>query len=84
VIKLVILALFGYLGWKAWRVLRGSGPERRAEVRGPERRLVHDPQCNTYVPEQTAERLRVKGKVVYFCSPECRQAYLKKTEGESA
>lgn len=87
-IKLAILALFGYLGWRAWRRLTGRGAGQGAVRRGPggsgESRLVFDPQCRTYVPEEGAERISVRGQMVYFCSPECRQAYLEKTERDKA
>jgi YHS domain-containing protein len=43
---------------------------------------VRDPECNTYVPEHSAERITCGGQMVYFCSPECREAYLKRTRRE--
>jgi len=83
VIKLAIIALFVYFGWKAWHAVLGDRPRPRVAERKPVRQLVHDPQCNTYVPEQSAERVMVRGEMVYFCSPECRKAYLKRIEGET-
>ncbi len=38
--------------------------------------MVQDPACGVYVPRQQAVRARIKGKVHYFCSDECRQKFL--------
>lgn len=38
--------------------------------------MVQDPQCGRFVLEQEASRTAVRGQVVYFCSPECRDLYL--------
>jgi YHS domain-containing protein len=85
--ELIGLVVVGYVGWKAYAMVRGSGPSgarRERPVAGREaRRLVHDPECNTYVPEESAERIKVGGQMIYFCSPECREAYLKKNQGDN-
>jgi uncharacterized protein len=85
-VKLAILGLAAYLGWKAWQALHSESAQRvgRHPERGPVSRLVRDPQCNTYVPEHSAERIHVEGEVLYFCSPECREAYLRQKRGEMA
>jgi len=84
VVKLLVLGLLAYLGWKAWGVLRGDAAGQRRGDWGPVRQLVRDPHCQAYVPEHTAERVTVGGKVLYFCSPECRRAYLRKVEGDNS
>jgi YHS domain-containing protein len=37
--------------------------------------LQQDPVCGTYVSVETSLKKLVKGQVVYFCSPECRNRY---------
>ena len=38
--------------------------------------MVKDMQCGVHIPESSAIRLDRGGKVLYFCSPKCREAYL--------
>lgn len=37
--------------------------------------LQQDPVCGTYVAIDTSLKKVVNGKVVHFCSPECRDKY---------
>ncbi len=37
--------------------------------------LVQDPVCGTYVALETSLKKIIKGKVVYFCSEECKDKY---------
>jgi YHS domain-containing protein len=50
----------------------GPGPSKE----GGE--LVRDPQCGTYVPKARAIAARVGNGTSYFCSTNCRDAYLSK------
>src|SRR3954468_20581127 len=57
-----------------------SGPRvRQQEPRQPVTpaggELKRDPVCGTYVPAAGSLQKTVSGKVVYFCSPECRDRY---------
>jgi len=36
-----------------------------------DKELVQDPQCQTYIPKETALRATIDGKVYYFCSQKC-------------
>jgi len=38
--------------------------------------LVQDPVCGSYVPLHTAVSADAGGRVVYFCSTECRDKFL--------
>ena len=38
--------------------------------------MVQDPHCGTYVPQSEALRLRHRGQDLYFCSKQCRDAFL--------
>lgn len=42
----------------------------------PAGQLKKDPVCGTYVPAATSLHEKVKGELVYFCSPECRKKFL--------
>ena len=37
--------------------------------------LQQDPVCGTYVSVETSLKKLVKGRVMHFCSPECRNRY---------
>ncbi len=37
--------------------------------------LQQDPVCGTYVSIESSLKKLVKGRVVHFCSPECRNRY---------
>jgi YHS domain-containing protein len=49
------------------------GPSRTPG--GPATMLQQDPVCGTYVAVDTSLKRVVKGKVLHFCSPECRDKY---------
>ena len=51
-----------------------QAPETEASRAGGE--LKKDPVCGTYVSPGAAVSKRIKGDVVYFCSPECRDKYV--------
>ena len=60
----------------ALSVIRGlfapSSPARRSAQPTTAGRLVKDPVCGTYIPEETAVRANDK----FFCSEECRQKFI--------
>mgnify|MGYP006306884989 CR=1 FL=1 len=45
--------------------------------RAESQEAVKDPVCGTYVSTDTDIRVRDGDQVLYFCSYECRDAYLK-------
>ncbi len=49
-----------------------------------QQRLVRDPVCGTHVAEVLAIPLREGSQVSYFCSPECRDKYLRQTQRKAA
>lgn len=51
----------------------GQRPPRDAPRAGGE--LKRDPVCGTYVPASASIKKTVRGEVVHFCSPECRDRY---------
>ncbi len=40
--------------------------------------MVKDDFCNMYLPREEAIREVRNGKEYFFCSPECRDAFIKK------
>jgi YHS domain-containing protein len=80
-LKFIILAVVGYVFYRALKsMITGSGtsPSER-EQRGPnavDDVLVQDPVCKTYVPQHSSIHIRRHGKLIYFCSEECRDRYL--------
>jgi YHS domain-containing protein len=51
-----------------------SAPANQQPV-ASSRRLVRDPVCGVHITEDRAIPLRVRGEVVHFCSPACRDQY---------
>jgi YHS domain-containing protein len=68
---IVFYYVFTYLVRKMFflsnKTTRKSNPEE----------LVQDPSCHTYIPERSAVRKKIAGRVYYFCSKECLRKYLK-------
>jgi len=53
---------------------RRSTPQPPPVASGGE--LKRDPVCGTYVSAGTSVNRTIDGKVVYFCSNECREKYV--------
>jgi YHS domain-containing protein len=39
--------------------------------------MVQDPFCKTYFPQRSGVHLNFKGENFYFCSPKCRDNFLR-------
>jgi len=89
-IRLAILALLFYIGW---RLLRGMGLENRPSKdrkdgprtysnQGEEVRdvLMEDPVCHSLVPRNQAVRLKHDGRIYYFCSEKCCDEFTEKIQ----
>ncbi len=48
------------------------------------KRLVRDPMCGIHVAEELAVVVRSGSEVLHFCSPACRDAYLRNTQKMAA
>jgi YHS domain-containing protein len=56
---------------------RPQQPDNRKDARSSRgEEMVKDPQCGTFVPRGEAVEGSKRGKTHYFCSRECRDAYL--------
>ena len=81
-IRLLLFALLFFIGYTIYdlffRALAGrqKTPPKEKTSRGED--MVRDPQCGTYVPRGDAVEKTIKGEKYYFCSRECRDAYLQK------
>jgi len=55
-------------------------PKKRMNREFESEELVQDPNCQTYIPKASAVKKRISGKVLYFCSQECKKRYLHRGE----
>ena len=82
-IKFIILLLVGYFALKTIKSIFGQDPQARMET-GSRRSeeidglMVQDLNCQTYISRRDAVRAEYNGETYYFCSRECRDAYLMK------
>ena len=82
-IKVILYLVIGYFALKVLKKLFGSGQQTRMETDAGhadeiDDLMVKDPHCQTYVPKRDAVSVRHRGETLYFCSDECRDAYLAK------
>jgi uncharacterized protein len=79
-IRIIVLALLGYLGYRLFkRWVRGKILSGRTESHGPGRIddvMVKDPQCGAYFARRDGVTLRHAERELLFCSRECREKYL--------
>jgi YHS domain-containing protein len=48
---------------------------RKEKIRITE--MIRDEVCGVYLPKYEALKVEIEGKVYYFCSEECKDAFLK-------
>jgi uncharacterized protein len=51
-------------------------PKRSTERLGGT--LVQDPQCGTYIPQDRAVAVTIRGATQYFCSAKCRDEWARR------
>ncbi|NOY53363.1 MAG: hypothetical protein GXP58_07035 [Deltaproteobacteria bacterium] len=78
----LLWGLFVYLLWKV--LFPGSRhphseetPETTMEI------MVHDPNCNTFIPRPEALSRKIGGKTHYFCSRKCMKEFRTRTHKET-
>lgn len=69
----VVLGFFSQLSAPRSRPASGPAPRPKERAGGT---LVRDPQCGTYIPAARALSAGSGTTVQYFCSEDCRRAYL--------
>lgn len=79
-LKLIILAVVGYVFYRALKSWMLGGGSQSADLSGREQTavddvLVQDPVCKTYIAQRDSIHLRQDGEVYYFCSEQCRDRF---------
>ena len=80
--QLILLAWVIYILYRWLRRSAAPAPKPRTYEPPQEQaveEMVQDPVCGTWVPLGQAVLLDAKREKHYFCSPECRDKYLKET-----
>jgi YHS domain-containing protein len=81
VIRLIVSFLRGTL-------TAGRTPTTRRRPSGPPERvggkLVRDPECGTYIPEERAVKYGRGDQTQFFCSVACRDKWLARNERRAA
>jgi YHS domain-containing protein len=70
----VIRSVIAYVQ-RAFTGVRRPSATVRGGPAGTATMLQQDPVCGTYVAIDTSLKRVVKGQVLHFCSPECRDKY---------
>lgn len=81
-LQLLLLAWVIYILYRWLRRSTRPAPKPRTfepPQGGEVEEMAQDPVCGTWVPIGQAVLLDVKREKHYFCSPECRDKYLKET-----
>ncbi len=80
-IRLILIAAAIYLIYRLFWKKKPKMPfATRSRESGHEEVLVQDPWCKSYVPKGQAISLHHAGETLYFCSPECKERFLAKSE----
>ncbi len=81
--RLIILIVAGFIAYRLLKnYLAPAGGEKsdssEGAVRsaGDEEETVYDEICKSYIPRDSALRVRSGESVHYFCSEECRQTFI--------
>jgi len=77
VIAISVLRRVIKIGLSFWAGLSSTKarPSASASPSGAHVALVQDPVCGTYVAAESSLKRVVAGKVIYFCSAECRDRF---------
>ncbi len=86
--RLIILAILFYIGYRL--LIGGRKKEKQVRKENPAAGtsgsisdvLVEDPICHCLVPKRQAIRLQHQGNMVYFCSEDCCNKFIKGKEKE--
>ncbi len=81
-VRLIFFALLFYIGYRLLKSWGGSF-KRGDRVPGANdglqnTELIQDPQCKTYFLKGHGVGSTINGETIYFCSEDCRNAYLEK------
>ena len=78
----IILLIAGYFLYRFLRkFLATPNLPKRKPPREIQDEMVQDPVCKVYLPKRQALELKDnKGGLLYFCSPQCRESFIKKSK----
>ncbi len=74
-LRMLFSRLFGGGRKRSFQKNRARPREVKKTISG---RMVKDPYCGTYVATELAIPARCGGETLHFCSPECRESFLRK------
>ncbi|WP_027370487.1 YHS domain-containing protein [Desulfovermiculus halophilus] len=84
--KLLIFAAAGFILYKLImgdQKKKNLNREKKKQDLIDSGEMVKDPVCGTYVSTETGIRVKDDDQVHYFCSYQCRDAFLKNKEEET-
>ena len=85
-IRIIILAVVGYVFYRALKSWMFPGPDASKTVAGRnigkiDDVMIKDPFCEAYFPRRNAVHLNYGGQDLYFCSAECKDKYFAAQSG---
>ena len=89
-IRFVFLAILAYVLYRlVKKYIFGSQDTyvesgRRNQQGYVEDEVIRDPHCGVYCPKREMISANVEGSILYFCSENCRNAYLQEHEQKEA
>jgi YHS domain-containing protein len=73
--KFLVLLTFLLMLFLYYRIYKKRKLNRKEKIRITE--MVKDEVCGVYLPKDEALKVEIEDKVYYFCSQECKDAFLK-------
>lgn len=81
--KFVFIGLAAFFLWKMFAgdmKRRQDEAKRERDTLIAKGEMVKDPVCGAYVSPEDAVRSSLEGRVVHFCSYECRDKYIRQLQ----
>ena len=80
-IRIIILAVVGYVFYRALKSWMFPAPDASKSVAGKnigkiDDVMIKDPFCEAYFPKRNAVHLNFGGEDLYFCSIDCKDQYV--------
>jgi YHS domain-containing protein len=80
-IRFIILALVGYVVYRAVKTWMFQDPSSSESVTGKKAgeiddTMIKDPYCEAYFPKRNAVNLKFNGEDLQFCSTQCKDKFL--------
>ena len=80
-IRFIILAVVGYVAYRALKSWMFPSPSSSESVTGKKAGeiddiMIKDPYCEAYFPKRKAVNLKFNGEDLQFCSSQCKENFL--------